>query len=163
MSKLYFKFAMRKQCPEPVTSKACLLAEKWIENGRCCDKGVPVNITRFLSRSTTQKVLVTSLKVLQKLLKNANYFQEGVVNYITYKKEVLSQIIWDTFLFLSCYNVTITFSWLTLTEKTKSRLCSVQLSSVAQWCPALCNAMDCSMPGFPVHHQLPELTQTHVH
>ena len=29
--------------------------------------------------------------------------------------------------------------------------------------PTLCNFMDCSMPGFPVHHQLPELTQTHVH
>ena len=36
-----------------------------------------------------------------------------------------------------------------------------QFSSVAQSCPTLC--MDCSMPGFPVHHQLPELTQTHVH
>ena len=30
-------------------------------------------------------------------------------------------------------------------------------------CPTLCNPMDCSTPGFPVHHQLPELTQTHVH
>ena len=30
-------------------------------------------------------------------------------------------------------------------------------------CPTLCNPMDCSRPGFPVHHQLPELTQTHVH
>ena len=30
-------------------------------------------------------------------------------------------------------------------------------------CVQLCNSMDCSMPGFPVHHQLPELTQTHVH
>ena len=38
-----------------------------------------------------------------------------------------------------------------------------QFSSVAQLCPALCNPMDCSMPGFPAHHQLPELTQTHVH
>ena len=38
-----------------------------------------------------------------------------------------------------------------------------QFSSVAHSCPALCNPMDCSMPGFPVHHQLPELTQTHVH
>ena len=37
------------------------------------------------------------------------------------------------------------------------------VSSVAQSCPALCNPMDCSMPGFPVHHQLPEPTQTHVH
>ena len=38
-----------------------------------------------------------------------------------------------------------------------------QLSSVAQWCPTLCGPIDCSMPGFPVHHQLPELTQTHDH
>ena len=38
-----------------------------------------------------------------------------------------------------------------------------QFSSVAQSCPALCNPMDCSKPGFPVHHQLLELTQTHVH
>ena len=37
-----------------------------------------------------------------------------------------------------------------------------QFSSVAQLCPALCNPMDCSMPGFPVHHQPPEHTQTHV-
>ena len=40
---------------------------------------------------------------------------------------------------------------------------SVQFSSVIQWCMTLCNPMDCSMPGLPVHHQLPELTQTHVH
>ena len=40
---------------------------------------------------------------------------------------------------------------------------SVQFSSVAQLCPILCNSMDCSMPGFPVHHQFPELPQTHVH
>ena len=37
-----------------------------------------------------------------------------------------------------------------------------QFSSVAQSCPTLCNPMDCSMPGLPVHHQLPEFTQTHV-
>ena len=36
-------------------------------------------------------------------------------------------------------------------------------SSVAQSCPTLCDPMDCSTPGFPVHHQLPELAQTHVH
>ena len=39
---------------------------------------------------------------------------------------------------------------------------SVQFSSAAQSCPTLCNPMDCSMPGFPVHHQLLELAQTHV-
>ena len=38
-----------------------------------------------------------------------------------------------------------------------------QISSVAQSCPTLCDPMDCSTPGFPVHHQLLELTQTHVH
>ena len=36
-------------------------------------------------------------------------------------------------------------------------------SSVAQPCPTLCNPMDCSTPGLPVHHQLLELSQTHVH
>ena len=39
----------------------------------------------------------------------------------------------------------------------------VQFSSVAQSCPTLCDPMDCSTPGLPVHHQLPELAQTHVH
>ena len=38
-----------------------------------------------------------------------------------------------------------------------------QFSSVAQLCPTLCNPMDSSTPGFPVHHQLPELAQTHIH
>ena len=42
-------------------------------------------------------------------------------------------------------------------------LLSVQFSSVAQLCSTLCDPMDCSKPGFPVHHQLPEPTQIHVH
>ena len=41
--------------------------------------------------------------------------------------------------------------------------CSVQFSSVAQSCLTLCNPMNRSTPGFPVYHQLPEFTQTHVH
>ena len=40
---------------------------------------------------------------------------------------------------------------------------SVQFNSVAQSCPTLCNPMNCSTPGLPVHHQLPEFTQTHIH
>ena len=40
---------------------------------------------------------------------------------------------------------------------------SVQFSSVSQLCLTLCNPMDCSTPGLPVHHQLPELAQAHVH
>ena len=39
----------------------------------------------------------------------------------------------------------------------------IQFSSIAQSCPTLCNTMNCSTPGLPVHHQLPESTQTHVH
>ena len=37
-----------------------------------------------------------------------------------------------------------------------------QFSSVAQSCPTLCDPMNCSTPGLPVHHQLPEFTQTHI-
>ena len=40
---------------------------------------------------------------------------------------------------------------------------SVQFSSVAQSCPTLCDPMNRSTPGLPVHHQLPEFTQTRVH
>ena len=47
------------------------------------------------------------------------------------------------------------FSWV--------QFSSVELSSVAQSCLTLCNPMNHSMPGLPVHHQLPEFTQTHVH
>ena len=40
---------------------------------------------------------------------------------------------------------------------------SVQFSSVTQSCLILCDPMNCSTSGLPVHHQLPEFTQTHVH
>ena len=46
---------------------------------------------------------------------------------------------------------------------TKVVISSVQFSLVAQLCPTLCDPMNRSMPGLPVHHQLPEFTQTHVH
>ena len=39
----------------------------------------------------------------------------------------------------------------------------IQFGSVAQSCPTLCDPVECSTPGLPVHHQLPELTQTHVY
>ena len=43
------------------------------------------------------------------------------------------------------------------------KIVSVQFSSVTQSCPTLCDPINCSMPGLPVHHQLREFTQTHVH
>ena len=48
-------------------------------------------------------------------------------------------------------------------KKCRLAVWPVQFSSVAQSCPTLCDPMDCSTPGFPVHHQLPELAQTHDH
>ena len=42
-------------------------------------------------------------------------------------------------------------------------LLALQFSTATQSCPTLCNPMDCSTPGLPVHHQLLEFTQTHVH
>ena len=42
-------------------------------------------------------------------------------------------------------------------------LSHLQFSSVAQSCPTLCDPMNRSTPGLPVHHQLPEFTQTHIH
>ena len=64
-------------------------------------------------------------------------------------------------------------SWKTLTLASWKHCCfidsicethhSVQFSSVTQSCPTLCDLMNCSTPGLPVHHQLPECTETHVH
>ena len=51
-----------------------------------------------------------------------------------------------------------------ITLPTKVHLVSsVQFSSIAQSCLTLCNPMNCSTPGLPVHHQFPESTQTYVH
>ena len=46
---------------------------------------------------------------------------------------------------------------------TKFQFSSVQFSSVSQLSPTLCSPKNCSTPGLPVHHQLPEFTQTHIH
>ena len=54
------------------------------------------------------------------------------------------------------YNFQISFTLLFI-------IISFQFSSVAQLCLTLCHPMDCSTPGFPVHHKFPEHTQTHVH
>ena len=53
-----------------------------------------------------------------------------------------------------------------LSDQTTTNPCTYmkcQFSSVDQSCPTLCDPMNRSMPGLPVHHQLPEFTQTHIH
>ena len=72
-----------------------------------------------------------------------------------------------------CNESSITEYWLTKFVIRNSRfsinnflakcISSVQFSSVAQSCLILCDSMDCSTPGLPVHHKLLEITQTHVH
>ena len=50
-----------------------------------------------------------------------------------------------------------------LSSRFLSTFVSVQFSTVTQSCPTLCDLMDCNTPGFTVHHQLLDPTQTHVH
>ena len=53
--------------------------------------------------------------------------------------------------------------WVLVIFPSISFACSLQFSSVTQSCPTLCDLKNRSTLGFPVHHQLPEFTQTHVH
>ena len=48
-------------------------------------------------------------------------------------------------------------------ERKQTNKKSIQFSSVAHSCPTLCDRMNRSTPGLPVHHKLPEFTQTHAH
>ena len=48
-------------------------------------------------------------------------------------------------------------------QKARNHTLQDQFSSVVQSCPAICDPMNRSTPGLPIHHQLPEFTQTHVH
>ena len=81
------------------------------------------------------------------------------------------------FIVFFCHKNLLSFSTLYLSEsefflflllfifclQTFVQMYSVQFSSLAQSCPTLCDPMNCSTPRFPVHHQLLEFTQTHVH
>ena len=71
---------------------------------------------------------------------------------------------WWSFVF-SCFFHSVTFFLPSCKRVFKWRYLwfSVQFSSVTQSCPTLCDPMNHSTPGLPVHHQLPEFTQTHVH
>ena len=71
-------------------------------------------------------------------------------------KQVFPSFSGSYWLFLALY------SSVYILEST-SQVTSFQFSSVAQSCPTLCDPMNRSTPGLPVHHQLPEFTQTHVH
>ena len=61
------------------------------------------------------------------------------------------------------YGVTESQIWLSDSAHTHTNLSILQFSSVAQSCPTLCDPMNRSMPGLPVHHQLLKFTQTRIH
>ena len=99
-------------------------------------------------------------------------FQKWKINFFLLFSKALSFLkteegispIW------TMYNANPIFKYLQFTELLQRFgpikimvLSSVQVSSVTQLCLTLCNPMDCSTPGLPVHHQLPEFTQAHVH
>ena len=62
-------------------------------------------------------------------------------------------------MFKYTYNRSVSF-YLNMLMSAKNQ---TKVSSFTQSCPTLCDPMDYSTPGFPVHHQLPDLAQTHVH
>ena len=67
---------------------------------------------------------------------------------------------------ISGYSPNLQIRFLTLPLqgwRSVQKCASVQFSSVTQSCPTLCDPMNCATPGLPVHHQLPEFTQIHVH
>ena len=69
-----------------------------------------------------------------------------------------------TFGFRAFFCVSVLDFWFVITVRfISSYICIASSSSVTQSCLTLCNSMNCSTPGLPVHHQLPESTQTHVH
>ena len=55
------------------------------------------------------------------------------------------------------------YNWMDDKVSLNKMISSIQFSSVTQLCPILCDPMNHSTPGLPVHHQLAESTQTHVH
>ena len=69
----------------------------------------------------------------------------------------------DLFRFILYRTLCSSWTWMFVSFSQWEKFSAIQFSSVTQSCPTLCNPMDCSMPGFPVHYQLPELAQTHVH
>ena len=93
----------------------------------------------------------TSNPIIHKVVWALDYFSNFLLLWFTDGKRIWSGIAVDHFL--------VPMNWYGIIPL-KTR---IQFSSVPQLCPTLCYPMDCSMSGLPVHHQLPEFTQTHVH
>ena len=95
---------------------------------------------------------------------DTNFIRAQDLSYILNKTE--AQHKWQQLMTKQIHTRTFLFLLTQLKKKNCSlqfpRISSVQFSSFPQSCPTLCDPMNCSTPS-PVHHQLPEFTQTHVH
>ena len=94
---------------------------------------------------------VASCKIPWQYLAGAGLARRVPVGFVHLSGGLMSQIKGSTQLWLSIEVPMCGFS------------IKVQFSSVSQSCPTLCDPMNHSMPGLPIHHQLSECTQTHVH
>ena len=83
-----------------------------------------------------------------------NFWESALENNPKYGKRYMMKILIAIWFVVAKYFTQISTDGRMLKE--------IQFSSVAQLCLTLCDPMNCSMPGLPVHHQLPEFTQTHV-
>ena len=83
---------------------------------------------------------------------NIMHVQSPVRNY---KNSVVS----NKRQFAPSFHLVLNAMWRTKYTEMHVQFSSIQFSSVSQSCPALCDPMDCSTPGLPVHHQLPEFTK----
>ena len=116
-----------------------------------------LNITHYqrnANQSTMRYHLIpVRMAAIQKSTNNKCWkgFREKGILFHCWWECKLVQPLWRTvWRFLENLEIELPFS-------------SIQFSSVTQSCPTLCNPMNCSTPGLPVRHHLPEFTQTHVH
>ena len=83
----------------------------------------------------------------------------GTIKSLLQHHSSKASILWCS----AFFTVQLSHPYMTTGKTIALYFSSVQFSSVAQSYPTLCDPMNCSTPGLPVHHHLPEFTQTHVH
>ena len=103
---------------------------------------------------------------LSLILESGRYPEEGYINPLQYSCLERTRGTWWVMMHRVAKDQTQMKQFSTHTQRVRlmeEKISSVQFSSVAQSCPTLCDPMNRSTPGLPIHHQLPEFTQTHVH
>ena len=121
------------------------------------------NQVRTFSFSMKQKPNSKSVREAESLLQNELNIKKCLYFYHNPEIHVISYFLSDyclVFFSIGFYSK-LHFTWYLQCQRSTLK-CPV-CCSVAQSCPTLCNTMDCSTPGLPVPHHLPEFAQVHVH